>query len=167
MIIVKNTIVTLHFVLTDANGAVLEHSDPHIRYLHGGYGEIFSLVEAGLQGKDVGHELSVTLQPEDAFGRFDQALCRTERREALPVDLEVGMRFAGQPEGAKRVEPREYVVKAITDETVELDGNHPLAGKTLFFRCSVLDVRQATPAELAERDLHDGAAGQRGRPVDY
>jgi FKBP-type peptidyl-prolyl cis-trans isomerase SlyD len=65
------------------------------------------------------------------------------------------MRFAGLPEGAKRLDSRQYIVKAITDETVELDGNHPLAGKTLLFSGSVLDVRRATSAELAERDRYD------------
>ena len=153
MIIAKHTIVTLNFVLTDEGGEMLEQSDPSIRYLHGGYDEIFPLVEAALHGKEVGHAFSITLRPEDAFGWFDEALCRTERRDAFPVDLKVGMRFAGLPEGAERVEPRQYIIKAITDETVELDGNHPLAGQTLIFRYSVLEVRPATSAELAERHL--------------
>jgi FKBP-type peptidyl-prolyl cis-trans isomerase SlyD len=155
MIIATDTIVMLNFVLTDDRGEMLEQSDPSIGYLHGGYNEIFPLVEAALQGKEVGHSFSITLRPEDAFGWFDQALCRTVRRDALPVDLEVGMRFAGLPEGAERVESRQYIIKAITDKTVELDGNHPLVGKTLIFSCSVLDVRRATSAELAERDLYD------------
>jgi FKBP-type peptidyl-prolyl cis-trans isomerase SlyD len=155
MVIARDTVVTLSFVLADDRGEMLEQSAPSIGYLHGGYNEIFPLVEAALQGKEVGYSFSIKLRPEDAFGRFDEAFCRTERRDALPVDLEVGMRFAGLPEGAKRLDSRQYIVKAITDETVELDGNHPLAGKTLLFSGSVLDVRRATSAELAERDRYD------------
>lgn len=155
MLIDKDTIVTLNFTLTDERGEMLEQSDPSIGYLHGGYNEIFPLVEAALQGKEVGHSFSITLRPQDAFGDFDQALCRTEARDAFPADLEVGMRFAGLPEGAARIGSTQYVVKAIGDETVKLDGNHPLVGKTLIFACSVVDVRRATSAELAERDLYD------------
>jgi FKBP-type peptidyl-prolyl cis-trans isomerase SlyD len=46
-------------------------------------------------------------------------------------------------------------VVEVTDDEVTVDGNHPLAGKTLTFNCTVADVRMATPEELAHGHVHE------------
>lgn len=159
MRIERGTVVTLDYELRDADGQQLEDEGASMAYLHGGYGGIFPKVETALQGKEVGAELSVTLEPDDAFGEYDADVLRVEPRERFPRELEIGMRFEGVPgddEGAG--DDAEggliYTVTDITPDTVVVDGNHPLAGERLWFKCSVTDVRSATEEELEHGHVH-------------
>jgi len=147
------TVVRLSYELRDADGQSLEDEGAEMEYLHGGYGGIFPKVEAALAGKEPGEEMSVTLEPEDAFGEYDAELLRVEPRERFPDALEVGMRFEGVP-GEREDEALIYTVTEITGDAVVVDGNHPLAGERLWFRCSVKDVRAATPEELSHGHPH-------------
>ncbi|MEJ5212158.1 MAG: peptidylprolyl isomerase [Burkholderiales bacterium] len=153
MQIVKNSVVSLTYCLSDSKGNVLEESKEPISYLHGGYDNIFPLVEEKLQGMQPGDTLSVTLEPEDAFGEYDASLVRVEPRSVFPVaDIQVGMQFEGGAEGSD--EMILYTVTDVTEDTVVVDGNHPLAGRTLHFSCTVTDVRPATPEEIAHGHVH-------------
>jgi len=150
--IAKNTVVSLSFELSDVDGAVVEKSGEPVGYLHGGYSGMFPAVEDSLEGREAGAEVTVRLEPEDAFGEYDDELKRMEPRSAFPRDVQVGMRFEGT--GEKSGETRVYTITAIEDEQVEVDGNHPYAGKTLDFRCTVLAVRPATAEELSHGHVH-------------
>jgi FKBP-type peptidyl-prolyl cis-trans isomerase SlyD len=86
-------VVTLGYELRNAAGEALEEEDAEMAYLHGGFGGIFPKVEEALQGKEVGHELAITLEPDDAFGEYDAELLRVEPRDRFPETLEVGMQF--------------------------------------------------------------------------
>src|SRR6185369_15402739 len=97
----RGKVVTLDYELRDRDGEVLEADSARMAYLHGGFGGIFPKVEAALEGKDVGHELSITLEPEDAFGEYDADLLRVEPRASFPEALEVGMQFEGVPGDAE------------------------------------------------------------------
>src|SRR5215212_4897564 len=111
-------------------------------YLHG-YDGVFPKVEQALQGKRVGDESSLTLEPEDAFGDYDAELLRVEPRERFPKTLEIGMRFEGVPADSHE----EALFSTITDiaaDKVVVDGNHPLAGDRLWFKCTVKSLRAAT-----------------------
>src|SRR5215470_7169780 len=90
------TVVTLAYELKDCDGQVLDEPGAEMAYLHG-YGGIFPKVEEALQGKRLGHEMSLTLDPDDAFGEYDAELLRVEGRERFPETLEIGMRFEGIP----------------------------------------------------------------------
>jgi FKBP-type peptidyl-prolyl cis-trans isomerase SlyD len=147
------TVVTLAYELRDADGQPLEDEGAQLSYLHGGFGNIFPKVEKALEGKDVGDEMSLTLEPDDAFGEYDAELLRVEPRERFPEELEVGMRFEGVP-GDREDESLIYTVTDITPESVVVDGNHPLAGERLWFKCSVKDVRRATPDEISHGHAH-------------
>ncbi len=147
------TIVRLAYDLRDADGHALEEEGAEMEYLHGGYGGIFPKVEAALQGKEPGDETNVTLEPDDAFGEYDAQLLRVEPRDRFPETLEVGMRFEGVP-GNREDEALICTVTDITPENVIVDGNHPLAGERLWFRCSVKGVRAATPDELSHGHPH-------------
>ncbi|HUI99698.1 MAG TPA: peptidylprolyl isomerase [Usitatibacter sp.] len=149
------TVVRLAYELRDADGHALEEEGAEMEYLHGGYGGIFPKVETALQGKQQGDEMSVTLEPDDAFGEYDAELLRVEPRERFPETLEIGMRFEGVP-GDREDEALIYTVTDITPESVIVDGNHPLAGERLWFRCSVRGVRAATPDELTHGHPHGG-----------
>ena len=146
------TVVTLAYELKDCDGQVIDEPGAEMAYLHG-YGGIFPKVEEALQGKRVGHEVSLTLDPDDAFGEYDAELLRVEGRERFPETLEVGMQFEGIP-GDREEDARIYTVTDITPENVVVDGNHPLAGERLWFKCKVKSVRKATADEIAHGHVH-------------
>ena len=152
MLISKDTVVSLTYELRENGGAVIESADHPISYLHGGYDGIFPAVESALEGKTAGDACSVTLEPGNAFGEFDQDLIREEPRGAFPKEVAVGMRFEGQNESTG--ESAIYTVTAVTDAMVSVDGNHPLAGKTVVFSCTVTSVRKATREELHHGHVH-------------
>jgi FKBP-type peptidyl-prolyl cis-trans isomerase SlyD len=156
MKIQKDTVVSLDFELAEADGTLLEKSDEPIGYLHGGYSGMFEAVEQELEGLEAGAEVSVQLEPDDAFGEYDADLKRNEPRSAFPSNITVGMRFEGT--GEQSGDTRVYTITAVDGDQVEVDGNHPYAGKTLDFRCKVLEVRPATQEEITHGHVH-GAGG--------
>lgn len=149
----RGKVVKLAYELRDADGQALEDEGAQLEYLHGGFGGIFPKVEQALEGKQAGHEVSLTLEPEDAFGDYDAELLRVEPRERFPEVIEVGMRFEGVP-GDREDEALIYTITDITPESVVVDGNHPLAGERLWFKCTVNEVRAATQEELQHGHAH-------------
>lgn len=158
MLIEKNTVVSLHYELSDTSGNIIERTDEPISYLHGGYDGIFPMVEEALQHKEVGFACTVSMEPENTFGDYDGNLIHVEPRSAFPDNVSIGMRFEGAPEGSD--EFIVYTVTDIEDDKVVVDGNHPLAGMTLNFSCMVTGVRPATVEEIAHQHVHgsDGHA---------
>ena len=146
MRISKNTVVSLDVTLADIWGNAIERSDEPQQYLHGGYGNIFAAAEAALEGKSVKDRVEVGLEPEDAFGDYDENLLRVEPRGRFPETLEVGMRFEGDSGSAD--EGRFFTVTDIAEDKVVLDANHPLAGMALKISCTVVGVRPASAAEI-------------------
>ena len=143
----------LKYELRDCDGEQLEDEGATMEYLHGGFGGIFPKVEAALEGKDVGHEMSLTLEPDDAFGDYDAELLRVEPRNRFPEAVEIGMQFEGVP-GDREDEALIYTVTDVTPDAVVVDGNHPLAGERLWFKCAVTEVRAATNDELQHGHVH-------------
>jgi FKBP-type peptidyl-prolyl cis-trans isomerase SlyD len=156
MQIARNTVVSLHYELFGSDGELIEKTEEPIEYLHGGYDGIFALVEKSLAGKKAGESCAVQLQPADAFGEYDAELVRIEARDKFPANIEVGMRYQGDAEESGK--SLVYTVTDIADGKVVVDGNHPLAGKSLRFQCTVKAVRKATAAELEHGHVH-GAHG--------
>lgn len=155
MKIAKDTVVSLNYELFDSSGELLERVEEQISYLHGGYDGIFPLVEEALHGKGVGEKISVTMQPDDAFGEYDHNLVEVESRSSFPKEVAVGMQFEGAPEASDDEDFMLFTVVEVTDDEVTVDGNHPLAGKTLTFNCTVTGVRPATEEELAHGHVHE------------
>jgi FKBP-type peptidyl-prolyl cis-trans isomerase SlyD len=152
MQVTKDTVVTLIYQLTDSDGQLIESSETPVEYLHGGYDGIFPRVEQALAGKSVGEHCRIRLEPEDAFGDYDAELVRMEPRDKFPGNLEVGMRFEGRGEDTGTMVI--YTVTDIAEDKVVVDGNHPLAGQTLDFACTVTAVRAATEEELEHGHVH-------------
>jgi FKBP-type peptidyl-prolyl cis-trans isomerase SlyD len=150
----SGTVVTLDYELRDCDGEPLEKEGAELAYLHGGFGGIFPKAEAELSGKQAGDEVSLTLEPEDAFGEYDADLLRVEPRDRFPEALEVGMQFEGVP-GDAEDEALIYTVTDITPQEVIVDGNHPWAGERVWFKCVVKAVRRATPQEIEEGGAAD------------
>jgi FKBP-type peptidyl-prolyl cis-trans isomerase SlyD len=153
MRIESGRVVRLEYEMKDCDGEPVEDEGAHLEYLHGGFGGIFPKVEEALEGKDVGHEIKLTLEPEDAFGEYDAELLRVEPRGRFPEQVDVGMRFEGVP-GDREEDAMIYTVTDVTPESVVIDGNHPLAGERLWFRAKVSGVRKATDEELEHGHVH-------------
>lgn len=159
MKIAKNTVVTVNYRLSDAQNNLIEEGTQPMVYLHGGYENTLPKIEEELDGKDVGYSSVIQIEPEDAFGDYDPALIKVEPKDRLPGPIEVGMQFEGMAEGGDPDdEPTIFTVTEIAEDQVVLDGNHPLAGMALRFELSVIDVRAATPEEIAHEHVH-GAHG--------
>jgi FKBP-type peptidyl-prolyl cis-trans isomerase SlyD len=152
MRIEKNTVVSLNYELSDSEGNVLEKTKTPISYLHGGYGGIFPLVEEALHEMEIGHSCSISMEPENTFGEYDEELIRVEPRSSFPDNVAVGMHFEGGAEGSDDIIV--YTVTEIVDDTVIVDGNHPFAGMALNFSCTVTGVRPATPEEISHQHVH-------------
>ena len=154
MNIFANTVVTITFKLFDAQNQLIEETSEPIAYLHGGHSGIFPKVEAALADKVPGDSVSVTLEPEDAFGDYDPALIKMEEVDALPPDVSVGGYLVADENDEERV----WRVTDIAEGKAVLDGNHELAGQRLRFDCTVVDVRPATREEISHGHVH-GAHG--------
>ena len=184
MKIEKNTVVSLIYRLSDAQGNLIEESADPMIYLHGGYAGTFPKIEELLDGQEVGFETNVQLEPQDAFGDYDAELLRIEQRDRFPEPLEIGMQFEGVPstddeeEGAEFLvadddEDQETLIYTITDlaeDRVILDANHPLAGMALRFWIQVTEVRSATNEEVENGRAEDAMGlmiGEQDDDTDY
>lgn len=151
MKIAKDTVVTLQYKVADANGRLIEQSKTPMVYLHGGYENTLPKIEEALEGQEAGHEVSLDLQPADAFGERDESLVRVIPKSEFPPGVKVGGQLEGRTEDGT---PHVFHVMKIKGPEVHLDGNHPLAGKALKFQLKVTGVRAATGEEIAHRHVH-------------
>lgn len=143
----QNTVVSIHYTLTNTEGNVMDSSvgQQPLAYLHGA-GNIIPGLENALTGKAAGETLVVTVDPEQGYGEVrDEMIQSVDRANFSGVDeIEVGMQFMAQtPWGEQPV-----MVVGVEGDNVTLDGNHPLAGQTLKFDVEVVEVRAATEAEV-------------------
>lgn len=152
MQILKNTVVTLDYKVTDSEGNLIDDGKNPLVYLHGGYDGIFPAIEEALQGKNVGDAFTLKLQPEDAFGDYDEELVMIEGVDQFPENIEIGMAF--ERVGDDGEEDMVYRITDIADGKVVVDGNHPLAGMSLVFDGKVADVRAATDEEMSHGHVH-------------
>ena len=151
----KNTVVTLDYNVTDPDGELVDAGAEPLVYLHGGYDDIFPMIEEAMQGKKVGESAVIKMQPDDAFGEYDAELIQVEPRSGFPKELEVGMQFEGVPDGSDDDDILIYRVTEIANDKVVMDGNHPLAGMALVFTCTVTAVRPASAEEIEHGHMHD------------
>ena len=145
----QGSLVSLDVTMYDAQGILLEHSEEPLVYLHG-HDDLFPRVEEALAGKEAGARVALQLEPEDAFGDYDPALVLLMELDNLGAGVEVGMRVEG--DGGEGAAGRIFTITDIADGMAVLDGNHPLAGFALRFDITVLEVRAASPEELADAD---------------
>ena len=141
----------MRFKATELTGKVLEDGKTSMAYLHGGYSNVLPKIEQALEGQAAGFEVTLELQPKDAFGERDESLVQTISKSQFPPGVKVGGQLTGRDvDGHERV----FEVKKIKGQEVFLDGNHPLAGVALRFDVKVIDVRAATKEEIAHGHAH-------------
>lgn len=145
----NDLVISLAYTLT-VDGDVVESADSEtpLEYLHG-YENIVPGLEKLLTGKKVGYKLTTTIEPKDGYGEYNEDEIEEIAREDIPdaEDLEPGMIILLEDEEGYLLEA---VIQKITDTSVFLDFNDPLAGKTLNYQIEVLDIREATEEELAQ-----------------
>ena len=146
-------VVTLAYTLKDNDDNLIDQSDDgSFCYLHGA-SNIIPGLESALTGKVSGDEFSVSIAPEDAYGVRDDEKIQAVPREMFPPDqdIEPGMQFHAQsPDGV----PLVVTIARVEEESILVDGNHPLAGVQLNFEVRVMDVREATSEEIDHGHVH-------------
>lgn len=152
MMIAKDTVVTLNYVLTNDKGEILEESgDAPLVYLHG-HRNIVPGLEKALDGLEVGASTKASVSPSEGYGEYDPelkfAMPKSRMGENVPpLDALVQLKnSSGQTFVARVVET--------DDEKVTFDANHPLAGENLNFEVTVTEVRAAEAEELAHGHVH-------------
>lgn len=157
MEITTQCVVALTWTLKDTLGETLDELNDPVEFLVGGT-DLLARIEEALQGHEKGDKLDLHLEPEEAFGDYNDQLVFLEPVSLFPGELQEGMAFEGLPPGSNTQAPRDvvYLVTDIYPDHVVLDGNHPLAGIALRLALKVEDVREATEAEIGRGTLGTG-----------
>lgn len=138
----EGKLVSLEYTLTLDDKSVVESNvgAKPLTYTHGSQ-QLVPGLEKALEGMTVGDTKQVIVAPADGYGDMDPQALQEVQKQLIPPDaLQVGTRLQGQTPGGQMVFP---LVTEIKDDTVILDFNHPLAGKTLHFDVKVLEIQQA------------------------
>lgn len=152
-------VVGLTWVMKDSLGELLDELDEPVEFLLGGR-DLLEAVERGLIGKEAGDRVDLHLEPELAFGEYDENRVFLQPRQLFPADLEEGMLFEGSALASGSKEPLPtaltYTVTDIYPDHVVLDGNHPLAGIAIRLHIRVASVREALVEEIGAGTLGTG-----------
>ncbi len=145
----KDRVVLVSFRLGDTEGAEIDASEA-VRYLHG-RGQLLPGLEKALEGLVAGERAKAILPPEDGYGERDESRIVQAPIADLPPGVGPGARVHAQlPNGGTLF----LTVVSIDGDTATLDGNHPLAGRTLVFDVEVREVCAATEGDLAHGHVH-------------
>ncbi|MBV5279642.1 MAG: peptidylprolyl isomerase [Campylobacteraceae bacterium] len=151
MIITKNCVVTLDYSVSDTEKNIIDSGVQPLIYLHGGYDDIFKKLELALEGKQIGDNIVVHMTPTESFGEYDEDLVVVEAKSEFDDKIFVGEQFEeiieDEEEGELEIT---YRITQINEDTVTLDGNHPLAGLDIIFDATVMEVRKASAKEIKE-----------------
>jgi peptidylprolyl isomerase len=157
--IANQKMVSVSYKGTLADGTVFSQSEVNkpLEFLVGG-GTIIPLLEKGMMGMKVGDKKSITVKAADAYGEYDKTAVRDVPRAQFPKDLplKIGERYQVNRQGG----PMVVTISKLTETTVTVDFNHPLAGKDLTFAVTILKIRDATKDELAKSAAAGQPAGQ-------
>lgn len=155
----KNTVVSFHYRLRDDAGQLIEdsHGNEQPVMVLLGHGQLVAGVEKALEGHEAGASFEVEVPPEEGYGEHREGMIqrvpkkyfRDVKRLKPGMATVLGLRAGGQ---------QSVVVHKIGMSTIDVDVNHPLAGKTLHFAIEVTGVREATPEELAHGHAHPSGA---------
>lgn len=166
MEITEQCVVALTWTLKDTLGEELDVLDEPVELLIGG-NDLLPAIEAALRGHSAGAKLNLQIEPEQAFGEFNDQLIFLEPRNLFPQDLLEGLTMEGSalPAGCNPAAPKDalYTITDIYPEHVVLDGNHPLAGIAIRVSLKVESVREATEEEIGRGSA--GAGFYRIQPV--
>lgn len=153
MQITADMVVSIDYTLTDDQGTVIDSSEGRgpLAYLHG-KNNIIPGLENALEGKGKGDSLQVKVSPEEGYGERSDELTQDIPKQMFEGndDIQVGMQFQTMTESG----PQVVTVTKVEEETVTVDGNHPLAGENLNFDVTIVDIREASAEELDHGHVH-------------
>ena len=154
----SNQVITINFILKDTEGNIIEATttDNPFSFISGGQ-QILPKLEENILSMLIGSKRTVILEPEEAYGVYDDSALQHVNRSEFPedTDLQEGITFvADAPDGQQLP----FVIKSVDGENITIDFNHPLAGQTLTFDVELLTLRDATIEELSHGHVH-GAGG--------
>lgn len=156
MKIEKNRVVRFHYALSDVDGAELESSQGRepLAFL-AGHGGIIPGLEAAFEGKETGDKFEATVTPDQAYGERREGLTqRIPKKHFGNARLKPGATVVMQTQQGQRM----VTVQKVGMSVVDVDLNHPMAGKTLRFTVDIVDVRDASEEEIRHGHAH-GAGG--------
>jgi FKBP-type peptidyl-prolyl cis-trans isomerase SlyD len=157
MTIENDKVVLMNYILTNDKGDVVDSSEGSepLAYIQG-HQNIIPGLEKEMAGKKVGDKFKAVVQPEEGYGKFNEALIQVvERKMFQGVDeLEIGMQFQAQLQDGAIL----MTITKIDGDQITIDGNHALADQVLTFDVEVMEVRDATAEELEHKHVH-GAGG--------
>lgn len=134
--------VSLTYSICDTQGNVLEQNDIPVNYIHGGDMELIGGMDKAVEGKRAGDRVEFNVPPEKAFGDHDPDLTFTDDIENVPPQFRyIGAEVQMQSEQG---EIKSFYVTRVDGGKLTIDGNHPMAGKTLIVTVNVQEVRDAT-----------------------
>jgi len=169
MEITPQCVVALTWTLKDTLGEELDVLDEPVEFLVGG-NDLLPVIESALQGHGAGATVQLHIEPEQAFGDFNDQLLFLEPRHLFPDELQEGLTMEGSalPEGCHAEAPRDtlYTVTDIYPDHVVLDGNHPLAGIAIRIHMKVESVREATEEEIGRGSCGTGFFKLHVAPTD-
>lgn len=146
-------VVGFHYTLRDELGEVLDSSDggEPLFFLEGAQ-EIIPGLERELLTLAEGDKRRIVVKAVDAYGDLDPELVVKVNRSQFPPDaaLEPGEQFTVDASGHSPV----FTIIDADSETVTVDGNHPMAGKDLYFEVEIVGVREASAEEAAHGHAH-------------
>ena len=148
-----NLVVTLDYKLIVEDEMLESTEDGEPILFIQGIGQIIPGLENALYGMEVGDQKTVVIQPEDAYGEYDPESLQEAKKEEFSeeVPLDVGTFLDLEDDEGDILSAQ---VIAAEEDTVTLDFNHPLAGKTLTFEITVADLRTASEEELDHGQVH-------------
>ena len=158
MKIAKNTVPSVSYVLT-VDGEVVDEAknEAPLSFIFG-VGGMIPGFEKNLDGLETGDSYEFTLSPDEAYGEYNQNAVVDLPLSTFSVDgkiqeelLVVGKVIPMQDQNGN---PLNGTVVGVGKETVKMDFNHMLAGKSLHFEGKVIDVREASPEELEHGHVH-------------
>jgi FKBP-type peptidyl-prolyl cis-trans isomerase SlyD len=151
----KDVVVSMEYTLQVDNEEIdsSKGQDP-LQFLVG-HGNIISGLEREMIGMKVGESKDVVIQPEDAYGEFDDQAYMDVPRKDFPTDMEIeeGSELTVRDDSGQSRYAR---IDAIDGDTVKLNFNHPLAGDELHFNVKVVGLREPTAEELEHEHVHEG-----------
>jgi len=144
-IIKPGKFVSLTYSISDAEGKTLEHNDLPVSYIHGGEQELIGDMDRAVSGKVAGDEVEMVVPPAQGFGAHNPELTFTDDIANVPEQFRfVGAEVQMQNEAG---EVKSFIVTKIENGKLTVDGNHPMAGKTLRVRVKIVEVRDAIEAD--------------------
>jgi FKBP-type peptidyl-prolyl cis-trans isomerase SlyD len=161
MKIESNRVVRFHYALSDAGGTPIESSEgsePIAALI--GHNNIIPGLEAALLGHEAGAQVTAEVPPEQAYGQPDPGLMQRLPKKYFKdaAKLKPGMQTTLQT----RQGPRPVTVRKLGMSVIDVDLNHPLAGRNLRFVVDIVDVREASAEEIAHRHAHGTGGHQHG-----